>query len=151
MKFIHMNSEHVQQVAALEVICFSTPWSEKSILQETVNPLSCWIVAVEEDRVVGYIGSQAVLGEADMMNIAVDPGFRRRGIAEKLVQMLISELKSKSVHSITLEVRVSNTPAQELYTKLGFSQIGRRPGYYSHPKEDALILKKEWENENSGN
>lgn len=151
MEFIHINADHVQQVAALEAVCFETPWSERSILSETKNPLSCWIVAVECDRVVGYVGSQAVLGEADMMNLAVDPAFRRMGIAEKLVHTLISELKDRSVYSLTLEVRLSNLPAQELYKKLGFLQVGRRPGYYSNPKEDALILKKEWNNEDSGN
>ncbi len=151
MEFIHINADHVQQIAALEAVCFDTPWSERSILYETQSPLSCWIVAVECDRVVGYVGSQAVLGEADMMNLAVDPAFRRMGIAEKLVHTLISELKDRSVYSLTLEVRLSNLPAQELYKKLGFLQVGRRPGYYSNPKEDALILKKEWNNEDSGN
>ena len=79
-----------------------------------------------------------------MMNLAVLPQYRRQGIAEGLVQNLISELKDRQAVSLALEVRVSNEPAIALYQKLGFSQVGRRPGYYRKPKEDALILRKEW-------
>ena len=99
---------------------------------------------MDHDRVVGYVGSQSVLGEADMMNIAVSPEYRRQGIANTLVKALISQLAANEVHSLTLEVRASNAPAITLYDKLGFTQVGRRPNYYSAPKEDALILRKEW-------
>ena len=80
-----------------------------------------------------------------MMNIAVHPDFRRKGIAEQLVNALVDALKEIESHCLTLEVRASNDPAIKLYDKLGFSKIGRRPNYYRHPKEDALILRKEWE------
>ena len=93
--------------------------------------------------VLGYIGSQSVLGEADMMNLAVSEDHRRQGIAQALVQALMEQLKQKDVYRLTLEVRVSNGSAISLYEKLGFRQIGRRPNYYHHPKEDALILGKE--------
>lgn len=132
------------QIAQLETICFSDPWSENSIAQELTNPLSSWLVAVEDDKVAGYIGSQTVVGETDMMNVAVHPDFRRRGIAQDLIQSLVEVLKTRQSHCLTLEVRASNTPAINLYEKLGFSQVGKRPGYYRKPKEDAFILRKEW-------
>ena len=136
---------HVAQVAELEMICFSDPWSEKSVASELNNPLALWLVAEENDRVAGYIGSQTVVGETDMMNVAVHPDFRRKGIAEELVVSLVEELKKLESHCLTLEVRASNEPAKQLYEKLGFQQVGCRKNYYRNPKEDALILRKEWE------
>ena len=136
---------HVAQVAELEKICFSDPWSEKSVASELNNPLALWLVAEENDRVAGYIGSQTVVGETDMMNVAVHPDFRRKGIAEELVVSLVEELKKLESHCLTLEVRASNEPAKQLYEKLGFQQVGCRKNYYRNPKEDALILRKEWE------
>ena len=112
---------------------------------ELQNKLSLWLVAEEDGSVAGYIGSQTVMGETDMMNIAVHPDFRRRGIAEMLVKALVEELKKMESHCLTLEVRASNAPAIALYEKLDFSQIGRRKNYYRNPREDALILRKEWE------
>ena len=140
-----MNGSHVAQIAVLEKVCFSAPWSEQSIAEELHNPLSLWIVAMEGDILAGYVGSQSVMGKSDMMNVAVYPVFRRRGVAEGLIQRLITELAARGNHSLTLEVRAGNAPAIALYEKLGFTQVGRRPNYYRSPKEDALILKKEWE------
>ena len=140
-----MSASHVAQVAELEKICFSDPWSENSVASELENELALWLVAVKEDRVLGYVGSQTVLGETDMMNVAVHPDSRRQGIAEALVLALVAELEKIASKCLTLEVRASNEPARQLYEKLGFSQIGRRPNYYRNPKEDALILRKEWE------
>ena len=109
------------------------------------NPLSCWLVAVSGEQVVGYVGSQTVLDGSDMMNIAVSPDFRRKGIAESLIEALISFLRERGSRCLILEVRASNVPAIALYEKLGFLEIGRRRNYYRNPKEDALILRKEWE------
>ena len=145
MKYIKMDNSHVAAVAELEKMCFSDPWSFNSISSEVTNPLSCWVVAMDGDNLVGYVGSQSVLGWADMMNLAVNPSYRRQGIAEKLVEALIELLQEQKVTCLTLEVRVSNNPAISLYHKLGFVQVGKRPGYYHNPKEDALILRKEWD------
>lgn len=150
MNYIPLMQEHVKQIAQLEAQCFSLPWSERSISSEISNPLSYWLVAVDGDVVAGYVGSQSVMGEADMMNIAVLPEYRRKGIAKALVEKLIYELQKRNVHCLTLEVRASNIAAISLYEQLGFAQIGRRPNYYSAPKEDALILRKEWACENTG-
>lgn len=145
MKYVKMDESHIEQIAALEKACFSDPWSEKAISSELTNPLSCWIVAIDGAKLVGYVGSQSVLGWADMMNLAVAVEYRRRGVAEQLVNVLIDYLKANDVTCLTLEVRVSNAPAIALYNKLGFIQVGRRPNYYHNPKEDALILRKEWD------
>ena len=144
MTIIKMNENHVSQVAELEKVCFSDPWSENSVASELNNKLSLWLVAVEGDAVAGYIVSQTVMDETDMMNVAVHPDFRRRGIGESLVLGLVEKLKSLGSHCLTLEVRSSNESAISLYEKLGFTQIGRRKNYYRNPKEDALILRKEW-------
>lgn len=138
-----MNLSHVAQIAQLETLCFSDPWSERSIASEAENELSLWLVYEQGGEVLGYVGSQSVPPESDMMNLAVAPQARKQGIAQALVQELMQVLHSRGMESLTLEVRVSNAPAIALYTKLGFEIIGRRPRYYVNPKEDAFIMRKE--------
>jgi len=138
-----MRAEDVRGIAELEKVCFSDPWSENSIASELVNPLSLWLVAVDCGSVVGYIGSQSVLDAADVMNLAVSPEHRRKGVAQALLQELTHCLRRNNVIALLLEVRASNLPAITLYQKLGFMQVGRRPKYYHNPREDALILRKE--------
>ena len=144
MMNVRMNESHVKAVAELEKLCFSEPWSENSVASELNNKLALWLVAEEEGRVAGYIGSQTCGDESDVMNVAVHPDFRRRGIAEALINDLVAQLNAIGSHSLTLEVRASNVPAISLYEKLGFAEVGRRKTYYRNPKEDALILRKEW-------
>ena len=135
--------EDAPAIAELEKRCFSDPWSEKSIASEVHNPLAYWLVAEDGGEILGYIGSQSVLDAADVMNLAVSPDHRRKGIGEKLIKALTRHLQENGVIALLLEVRVSNAPAISLYEKLGFVQVGRRPRYYTHPREDALILRKE--------
>ena len=113
-----MNATHVAQVAELEKICFADPWSEKSVASELDNIWALWLVAVDDDRVIGYIGSQTSIDETDVMNVAVHPDCRRRGIAETLIVNLVDELKKKGSHALMLEVRASNASAIALYEKL---------------------------------
>ena len=145
MEIRKMTAAEVPQVAELEKLCFSLPWSEKSVAGELDNPLSVWLVAMEGESLAGYVGSQTVMDETDMMNLAVAPRFRRQGVGEALVNALEASLKDLGSRCLTLEVRASNESAQALYACLGFVQVGRRKNYYHHPKEDALILRKEWE------
>ena len=142
MEIVKMDEGHVAAIAELEKLCFSDPWSVTSIATELQSRLSYWLVAVENGEVVGYIGSQSVLGESDMMNVAVHPDHRRKGIAESLVNSLSCDLKERGNVCLTLEVRASNASAIALYEKLGFQQVGLRKNYYRNPKEDALILRK---------
>lgn len=145
MTITNMKPEHVPQVARLEQQCFADPWSERSVGSELENPLSLWLVALEGEQVVGYVGSQTVLEETDMMNIAVSADFRRKGIARALIEALVEKLREKGSRCLTLEVRISNIPALRLYEYMGFTQVGLRKNYYRNPKEDACILRKEWE------
>ena len=143
IEIINMTAAHVAQIAEIEKLCFSDPWSENSVASELNNPLSLWLVALDGATVAGYVGSQSVLDGADMMNIAVHPDYRRRGIARELVTGLADALAEKGVKSLALEVRQSNAPAIALYEQLGFQQVGLRPNYYRNPRENSLILRKE--------
>lgn len=134
---------HVPQVAALEQQTFSAPWPENILSAELENPLSLWLVAMQGETVVGYVGAQSVLDEADMMNLAVLPSCRRQGIGARLVSELCNRLRQNAITTLTLEVRVSNSCAIRLYKGLGFSLVGQRPNYYFAPREDALIMRKE--------
>ncbi len=140
IKIVPMLAEHSSRLEEIEKLCFSTPWTEKQILDELENPLAAYFVAVEGETVAGYIGSQTVLGEACVMNIAVHPGFRGRGTARQLMQALIDHCVADGCSLLTLEVRESNRPALGLYGSFGFVQVGRRRNYYTDPREDALIM-----------
>lgn len=145
MTIERMSECHIQQIAELEKLCFNDPWSVNSIASELNNRLSLWLVALDGEQVVGYVGSQTVLGETDMMNIAIHPNFRNKGIATELIYALIKDLSERGSHSLMLEVRATNEPAKRLYEKMGFESVGVRRNYYRNPREDALILRKEWE------
>lgn len=144
MNIVPMNEHHVPQIALLERECFADPWSQQSIASELHNPLSLWLVAQEGQTLLGYVGSQTCLDETDMMNIAVFPASRRQGVARALIEALVSALRERGSKQLTLEVRASNGPARQLYESLGFLHVGLRKNYYRNPKEDALILRKEW-------
>lgn len=144
MQIVLMKNEHIEAIAALERICFSDPWPASAIASELTNPLSLWLTAEMNGQIAGYVGSQSVLGEADMMNLAVAPAYRRTGIAKQLLAALEQGLCCRGVHSLSLEVRCSNEAAIALYQSTGFLQVGRRLNYYHKPREDALILRKEW-------
>ena len=144
MNIVPMNEHHGPQIALLERECFADPWSQQSIASELHNPLSLWLVAQEGQTLLGYVGSQTCQDETDMMNIAVSPASRRQGVARALIEALVSALRERSSKQLTLEVRASNGPARQLYESLGFLQVGLRKNYYRNPKEDALILRKEW-------
>ena len=138
-----MNETHVSAVAELEKLCFSAPWSERSIASELTNEYSLWLVEERDGVAVAYVGSQSCPPEADVMNVAVAPAFRRQGIGEGLMVALMDTLRDKGMESLTLEVRASNSSAIALYNRLGFTEVGRRPNYYTDPREDALIMRKE--------
>ena len=140
---VPMQQSHIAQITALEKQCFSDPWSETSVRSELSNPLSFWLVAQEDGKLIGYVGSQSVAPEADVMNLAVAPEWRNKGVGRALMTALIAQLHSRGITALFLEVRVGNTPAQNLYQSLGFVEAGRRPKYYVNPTEDALILRKE--------
>ncbi len=125
----------------IEKICFPDPWSLESIRYELEeNERAFYVVAVHSGRVVGYAGLWWVLDEGHITNVAVRPGYRNRKIAEGLLSVLIGHTVEAGVLHHTLEVRMSNEPAINLYRKFGFEDAGVRKGYYRFGGEDALIM-----------
>ena len=146
VRIVPMNADHLDELVELERICFSTPWSRNMLAEELDNACSAFLVAVDaNEKVVGYAGLQVVLDEGYIANIAVFPEHRRKGVAGQLLQVFMNFAEANRLAFLTLEVRASNAPAIALYEKLGFAQVGLRKNYYRNPKEDALILRKEWE------
>ena len=145
VRIVPMNADHLDQVAELERICFSTPWSRNMLAEELENALSAFLVAVDDaDNVVGYAGLQVILDEGYITNVAVRPDCRQQGIAGKLLQVFLDFAQGNRLAFLTLEVRASNTAAIILYGSRGFRETGRRKNYYEHPREDAIIMTKEF-------
>lgn len=142
MKIEKMTSAHIKQIASLEKMCFVHPWSEKSIEEELFNENALFLVCTDGERVLGYIGMSFVLDEGYIYNVAVDENFRNRGIATSLINELVVFAKKNSFSFLTLEVRESNAKAISLYSDFGFVKEGERKGYYSEPKENAIIMTK---------
>lgn len=130
----------IPAIAELERMCFSAPWSEKAISDTMTGDNSLFLVAKQEGKVCGYIGSYTALDEGYITNVAVNPDCRRRGIGEALVKTLIEKGKEKLLSFWTLEVRESNSGAIALYSKLGFENVGKRPRFYSNPVEGAYLM-----------
>ncbi|WP_298033776.1 ribosomal protein S18-alanine N-acetyltransferase [uncultured Dysosmobacter sp.] len=146
VRIVPMNADHLDEVAELERICFSAPWSRNMLAEELDNALSAFLVALDDtDRVVGYAGLQVVLDEGYITNVAVRPECRRKGIAGKLLQVFLDFAQGNHLAFLTLEVRASNYDAIALYGSRGFRSAGRRKNYYEHPKEDAIIMTKEFD------
>lgn len=135
-----MLPQHLPATAALERLCFSLPWSLESFAAELENPSSYYVVVVEGDRLLGYAGMRFVLDEFYVDNIAVAPACRRQGVGRVLMGELIRRAQEGGARFLSLEVRLSNLPAQALYRGLGFVPAGLRKNFYDQPKEDGLIM-----------
>ena len=139
-KLVPMDRSHLDAVAALERICFSKPWPKSMLEDELYNPNVSLVVAEGEDgAVLGYGEIGVVLDEGCLEKIAVDPAYRRQGVAEAILSAYLRFGRAKLAF-LTLEVRASNGAAIGLYEKLGFREVGRRRGYYTEPKEDAVLM-----------
>jgi len=146
VRIVPMNGDHLDEVAELERICFSVPWSRNMLAEELDNLLSAFLVALDDnDRVVGYAGLQVVLDEGYITNVAVRPECRRQGVAARLLQVFLDFARANRLAFLTLEVRASNYDAIALYGSRGFRSVGRRKNYYEHPKEDAIIMTLEFD------
>ena len=143
---VPMDRSHIEQIAALERECFSTPWSEAMLTEVLFDSQASFIVAEsEEGGVLGYAGLQVVLDEGYIDNIAVEPNARRHGVADELLDVFC-RFGEANLAFLTLEVRASNAPAIALYEKYGFQRAGLRPKYYDKPREDAVIMTREFPN-----
>lgn len=133
--------EDAKEIFAIEMECFSVPWSLDSIETELLNEDKKLYYVVEDGNgVVGYAGAWLVYDEGQITNIAIRPSTRRQGFGAKLTSALIEECFKRGMHEIFLEVRISNLSALSLYRQLGFTVKGMRKNYYSEPKEDAYIM-----------
>lgn len=137
-----MTSGHIDDVYIIETECFSHPWSKQSLEEEFSNETSLFLVAKEENEVIGYIGMSIVIDEGYIFNVAVRESHRNKGVATALINELVTYGKKNNFSFITLEVRESNLPAISLYSKFGFIKAGERKDYYSNPKENAILMTK---------
>lgn len=139
-----MTNEDIEQVCDIEKSSFPTPWSAFAFASELEdNQLACYCVIVPEDepkKVVGYCGMWVILDEAHITNIAILPDFRGNRLGEKLMVAMMGLARIKGAMNMTLEVRVSNTSAKRLYSRIGFKENGIRKKYYTDNNEDALIM-----------
>ena len=142
MRIEKMTSGHLDDVYIIETECFSHPWSKQSLEEELNNETSLFLVAKEENEVIGYIGMSIVIDEGYIFNVAVRENHRNKGVATALINELVTYGKKNNFSFITLEVRESNLPAISLYSKFGFIKAGERKDYYSNPKENAIFLTK---------
>lgn len=137
---VPFEKRHLSQIAEIERLCFSDPWSENALEESIRSPYSHFFVYEEEGVAVGYMGLYAVAGEGSVTNVATHPDHRKKGIGKALVDNALEVGRSLGLEYMTLEVRLSNEPAQRLYEKCGFQTVGTRRNFYSSPKEDAIIM-----------
>ena len=140
MQIIDALPEHVGQIAALEIECFSSPWPEEVIGRKLTGDSNIMLAALEDGNVLGYIGMMHVIDEGYITNVAVSRQYRNKGMADALVNAMKERGRELGLSFLTLEVRVSNDAARLLYSKHGFTEAGTRKGYYEKPAEDALLM-----------
>ncbi len=136
-----MTQEHVSAVADIERECFSEPWSEESLGLFLTDSGFC-MVALDGERVLGYVSAMCVLDEAQIVNVAVIQSARRQGIAKELLHAFESEAAARKIVSLSLEVRESNGAARKLYREDGWLDAGVRKNFYSSPREDGIVMIK---------
>ncbi len=138
-----MEKRDLPGVADLEKQIFADPWSrdgfEKALAMES-NIYLCAVLAKHGEEILGYCGMYASPGEGEIVNVAVRPDCRRRGIACRLLTALLETGRQSGVERFILEVRAGNVGAIRLYEQLGFEPLGVRKGFYEHPREDAVIM-----------
>ena len=135
-----MRKTDIDEVHKVEVDCFADPWSKKSLMDELKNNLARYLVADLNGKIVGYVGIWLIVDEGHITNVAVHSDYRGQRIGDRLVHEMVELCKKEGIFSMTLEVRKSNTVAQNLYRKYGFKMAGIRKEYYNDNKEDAIIM-----------
>lgn len=142
-KLTHDDLDGIYEV---EKDAFPIPWPISSFEEELKNILATYLVAKIDNKVVGYIGMWFVMDECHITNIAVHSEYRKKGIASTLINEMLKLCVEHETTYIMLEVRASNIPAQNLYSKFGFTEEVVRKGYYKNPdntREDAIVMSKE--------
>ena len=136
-----MSREHLSEVASIEEMSFSLPWSLES-LELMLTEQASALVALEDGRVLGYVGMMCVLDEGQIINVATHPDSRRRGVGRSLMIAIEQSAKQRGIVFLSLEVRESNAAARSLYSSLGWVECGIRKNFYSKPTENACIMTK---------
>ncbi len=144
MNFDTLRPETLDSLYALECLSFSAPWTRQAFENELTNENACYVLLTEGETVIGYCAFWQAADSADITNIAVHPDYRRRGLGKKILEHTLKKATARGVKQMYLEVRVSNTAAQALYTACGFTRVGERKKYYADNQEDAVIMAKEW-------
>lgn len=140
MELNNLEEKYIKNIVEIEKECFACPWSGNAFEKDIENKNAVYCVADENGSAVGYVGGYVVFDTVYINNIAVSGTYRNMGIGTALLNDFINKCKDKI---ITLEVRRSNLTAIHLYEKFGFEIVGERRGFYSNPKEDALIMTRE--------
>jgi len=144
LRILDAQPGHLDALEAVERECFSIPWTRQQLLSAFPDEQHEFLVAEDvRGNVLGYVGMLAVLDEGYISNVAVRGAYRRMGVGDALIRELLSRSEKRALSFVTLEVRESNTAAQGLYEKHGFSKVGRRKRYYVLPSEDAVLMTKE--------
>ena len=141
---LRMTSENVElyldRIHEIEIISFPSPWSIHAFRQEARNPVSYLWALFVHSALVGYICFWLLDIELQLVNVAVHPHARGKGLGNYLLTKMMELGLSKGIHHIWLEVRQSNTTARSLYEKFGFEEVGRRRNYYTDNNEDAIVM-----------
>lgn len=141
VRIVDARPEHLDDILSIERQCFSVPWTRGQLTAQLPDNMHIFLAAEDESgRALGYVGLMYVLDEGYISNVAVSPSRRREGIADMLLTELRARAGEKGLSFLTLEVRLGNLAAQSLYKKHGYTEVGRRKGYYSQPKEDAVLM-----------
>ena len=135
-----LTDKTIDGVAELEKLCFSQPWSRTSLELLLKEGIGVGMTCSSDGKVCAYGGMIVAVDEGQITNIATHPDYRRRGYGRAIVESLQKYAKNNGLDSISLEVRESNEPAKALYAKHGFRQVGLRKGYYTKPKENAVLM-----------
>lgn len=138
MIIVSMEARHIPALAQIEQACFSTPWTASALQEELGKGI--FLVAEQENNIMGYVGCQTVLDEGYITNVAVASSYRRQGVGRALIQSLQTQARANNLTFVTLEVRASNEPAITLYRQMGFTMVGMRFHFYTMPDEDALLM-----------
>jgi ribosomal-protein-alanine N-acetyltransferase len=141
IEILRMSREHLCEVAQIENLCFSDPWSVES-LELMLGDQATGLVAIEDGKLLGYVGMLCVLDEGQIVNVATHPDSRRRGVGRALMSAIEQLAKDRGIVFLSLEVRESNIAARSLYSSLGWVECGIRKNFYSKPTENACVMTK---------
>ncbi len=138
--FHNITKSDAKELSRLDEKCFSSPWSESSFLSEASNPLAQYVIAKTDEKIIGYAGFWQVVDEGQITNIAVLEEYRRRKVAQQMLEILMEKARKMQISVLSLEVRESNLPAINLYEKFDFKKVGIRKDYYKNPTENAVLM-----------